>query len=142
MTRRTSLAALLAGAVLLAGCMASDPVAPEARDVKTREQTAQWKPAEAASIPGLYRSGTIEGEAAAALLQVVYYFGEDGAYTGAALVASDPPAFQVLDGRWQFSGGLLSLGGDSEPARLEEAEGMLRLTTSEGTVVLYRDEIR
>lgn len=133
---------LLLGTAGLTGCYASNVVAPEDRDVRTREEQAQWKPAQAASIPGLYRSGTIEGESAASLLKLFYYFDEDGSYTAAALVGSSPPSFQVLSGQWKFTEGKLLLGEDASPATLEESEDMLRLSTEEGKVVLYRDEIR
>lgn len=123
-------------------CYASNVVAMEDRDVKAREDLAHWKPARAASIPGLYRSGTIEGESAASLLKLFYYFGDDGTYTAAALVGSSPPSFQVLSGEWSFSEGKLLLGEDSAPAGLEEFEDMLRISTPQGKVVLYRDEIR
>jgi len=114
----------------------------EDRDVKTREDQAQWEPAQAASIPGLYRSGTIKGESAASLLKIYYYFDEDGSYTAAALVGSVPPSFQVLSGRWSYEKGRLLLGEDASPATLEESEDMLRISTDQGSVVLYRDEIR
>lgn len=133
---------LLLGTTGLTSCYASNVVALEDRDVKTREEQAQWKPAEATSIPGLYRSGTIEGESAASLLKLFYYFDEDGSYTAAALVGSSPPSFQVLSGQWKFEDGKLLLGEDASPAVLEESEDMLRLSTEDGMVVLYRDEIR
>ncbi len=127
----------------LASCYASNVVAREDRDVKTREEQAEWKPAEAASIPGIYSSGTIEGASAASLLKLFYYFGEDGSYAAAALVSSSPPSFQVRAGRWKFANGKLFLGeDDSAPVVLEESKGMLRLTTDEGAVVLYRNPIR
>ncbi len=135
-------ALLLLGISGFTSCYASNVVALEDRDVKSREDQAQWKPAEAESIPGLYRSGTIEGESAASLLKLFYYFHDDGSYTAAALVGSNPPSFQVLSGQWEFKGGKLLLGEDASPATLEEFEDMLRLSTEQGKVVLYRDEIR
>ncbi len=123
-------------------CYVSSVVALKDRDVKTREKGAKWSPAKAASIPGLYRSGSIEGDPAASLLKIFYYFDEDGSFTAAALLATSPPRFQVLSGHWKFKDGKLSLGEDEEPAQLEESEDMLRISTQDGRVVLYREEIR
>jgi len=143
--RRLATARLLLGLVLLAAlpsCAASNVVAVDSREVKSREDQAPWKPAKVDDLPGSYRSGSIEGSAAASMLKLFYYFDADGSYSGAALVASRPPRFQILNGRWSLSKGKLLLGEDSEPATLEVSEDMLRLSTSEGKVVLYRDEIR
>jgi hypothetical protein len=139
---RRSAALLLCAAGLLAGCASSEPVAPEARAVKPAAETADWKPAQTATLLGTWHSRLVEGEPAASLLGLYYHFSADGSYAGAALVAGSPPAFQVQNGHWSLAAGRLTLDEGEEPATLEEAPGMLRLTTSQGRVIFDRDESR
>jgi hypothetical protein len=58
----------------------------------------------------LFESVRIDGEAAASVARISYFFSPDGSYTGAALVLGEPPAFQTLSGRWSLSGETLDLG--------------------------------
>ncbi|HKX46240.1 MAG TPA: hypothetical protein VJP77_06025, partial [Planctomycetota bacterium] len=81
------------------------------------------------------------GPVAATLLRVSYWFEPDGAFTGAALVATVPPSFQVLSGTWRLSGDQLELGEGAPPARLESAPGLLRLTGEQGVVVLEEESL-
>ncbi len=133
---------VLALSSALFACASASPLAPAARAVETTAANVRWQPAHATSIPGTYRSETIEGAAAPSVIGLYYHFEADRSYAAAALLASHPPAFQVRNGTWSLDQGKLSLGDGSEPAVIEEAEGRLRLTTSQGRVVLHRDEIR
>jgi hypothetical protein len=117
-------------------------VDPADRAVGSPDATVAWGPAQAADLAGTWRATHVEGAAAPSLLSLTYHFGSDGTYSAAALVASHPPAFQVRKGRWHLAGGTLDLGDGSEAARLEEAPDHLRLTTSQGRVVLAHDEMR
>ena len=130
------------GPVFLGSCIASNVVAVEDRSVRLREDTVAWQPAKPGSVPGLYASSRIEGPIAASILKLYYLLEASGEFTGAALLSTSPPRFEVLNGEWSFAAGRLQLGPQSAPARLEEAEGMLRLTGAKGSVVLYREEIR
>lgn len=147
MRTRTLLLAPAAAAVLAcAGCLASSVVAPEDRAAFLGPADLPWAPLDPAAdrIDGLYASVAIEGEASLAVLKLFYHFAGDGAFTGAALLATDPPRFEVLSGRWSLELDELwglRLGADAPPARVEVAPDHLRLTGDEGTVVLRNERI-
>ena len=65
-------------------------------------------------------------------------------WLGALPMTNIPNAqYQVLSGAWTLSDdGTLLLGEDAGPARAEVAEDLLRLTGSEGSLVLERAELR
>ncbi len=133
---RLALPALLG---TLAGCLASSVVAPEERDAFLAPELA-FGPYSGAPLEGLYGSISIEGDASLSLLKVYYCFQPGGTFAGAALLAGDPPAFQVLSGSWTLTDAGLVLGEGAAPARLEAAPDHLRLTGAEGAVVLRREE--
>lgn len=136
---RALLLACGALAASLSACFPSNVVAPVERMVTLDSDLVAWRPAERADVPGLYSSTEIAGPMAASLWKLHYFFDAGGAYTGAALFAGSPPHFEVLSGTWSFTDGKLQLD-DAEPAVLEAAPRLLRLSGVEGSVVLARDE--
>jgi hypothetical protein len=142
-TRRC--AALACGALLgvaLAGCIASNVVAPEQRLVVAEPQDQPWVPADAAAIPGFQESIDLRGDAAASLRRVWYVFAADGAYTGAALADVDGRLeFQTLAGTWALTPAGLVLDGRAA-VRCEMAPGHLRLSADNGVVVLRRGTLQ
>jgi hypothetical protein len=128
------LAAVLAF-LACAACLPSSVVAPEDRAAFLVADELPWRPHPGTPLAGLYASVSITGDLSLGLLKVYYHFLPDGRFTGAALLAGDPPAFQVLSGAWSLDEQGLRLG-DGPPATLEEAPGHLRLTGAEGAVVL------
>lgn len=125
----------------LAGCLASSVVAPEDRNAFLAPAELAFEPYSGAPLEGLYASVAIEGDASLSLLKVYYCFQPGGTFTGAALLAGDPPNFQVLAGTWSLTAEGLVLGEGTSTARLEAAPDHLRLSGAEGTVVLRREEI-
>jgi hypothetical protein len=130
-------------AALGAGCLTSSVVAPAERDANLGSEALAWAPLDpaTATIDGLFASISIEGDASLGLLKLYYHFTPDGAFTGAALLATEPPTFQVLAGRWELGPDGLRLGADSPPARVEVAGDHLRLAGDAGTVVLRRERL-
>ena len=125
------------------GCIPSNVLAPDDRTVKDDPATLVWSPATASDLPGLWRTRSIEGAAAAVLLDLTYWISADKSFSGAALFAGPPPEYQVLSGTWKhLDDGTLQLGDDAEPARAEVAGGLLRLQGAEGSLILERAEIR
>jgi hypothetical protein len=137
---RAALAAPVAVAAL-AGCFPSSVVAPEDRSAFLNPEELAWQAYDGGPLDGLYSSVSITGEAGLGLLKVYYCFMPDGSFTGAALLASEPPAFQVLSGAWTLDPDGLRLGEGSPPAKLEQAPDHLRLSGAEGAVVLRREEL-
>ena len=123
----------------LAACVPSSVVAPEDRAAFLEPAELPWQPYSGAPLDGLYASVSITGDAGLGLLKVYYLFLPDGAFTGAALLATDPPAFQVLSGTWSLRADGLHLGDGAPPAVLEEAPDHLRLSGAQGAVVLHRE---
>jgi hypothetical protein len=120
----------------------SNVVAVTDRSVLVEAERAAWRPATAADVPGFYRSGEMTGALATALLRIEYLFDADGSFTGAALFAGPPPGFDTLSGSWTLDAEARLALDDAEPADLEAADGMLRLLGADGTVVLYREDLR
>jgi len=136
------LLALLLAPVIPA-CIPSNVLAPDDRTVQDDPATLAWSPAQASDLPGLWRTRSIEGAAAAVLLDLSYWISADGRFSGAALFAGPPPEYQVLSGRWTLTDdGSLLLGDDAEPARVEIAGGLLRLQGAEGSLILERAQLR
>jgi hypothetical protein len=76
-------------------------------------------------------------------MDITYWLAPDGHFTGAALFAGPPPAYEVLSGTWALAAdGTLQLGEEAEPAVAEMAGGFLRLSGAEGSLVLERAEVR
>jgi len=127
--------------VVLAGCYASNVVAPEQRLVAADVAQLVWQPADASSLDGYFVSVDLQGEAAASLRCVYYVFVPGGRYTGAALADVDGElSFQTLRGTWQLGPDGLALD-DTAPVRCEQAPGHLRLTAPNGVVVLRRERL-
>lgn len=135
--------ALLIALSALAGaaCSGSTVLEASTRAVAREEPQVEWRAAEPADLPGLYVSDSIDGAAAAVLLEVRYYFDSDGSYSGAALLAVPEPEYRVLTGDWLLSKGTLSLSDAGEPADASVSGDLLRLTGSEGTVVLRKHSL-
>ena len=134
------LASILA-ALSLCSC-ASTVVAVEDRAVRDELELLDWRPAAASDLAGHWRAHRLDGPAAAVLLDLAYWLDADGRFSGAALFAGPPPTYQVLSGAWTLGAGAeLQLGEESEPAQAEVAAGLLRLTGSDGSLVLERAEI-
>lgn len=124
-----------------AGC-ASSVVAVRDRAVRDEFELEAWRPATAADVAGHWRVRRLRGPAAAVLLDLAYWLDADGRFTGAALFAGPPPTYEVLSGTWTLGAdGTLQLGQDSEPARAEVAQGWLRLSGTEGSLVLERARV-
>lgn len=145
LAKPTMLVKLLAPLALLAlgsGC-ASSVVAVQDRDVRDELALLEWRPVSAAELPGHWRVRSLEGPAAAVLMDITYWLEPDGHFTGAALFAGPPPAYEVLSGTWTLGeDGTLQLGEEAEPAAAEMAAGFLRLSGAEGSLVLERAEVR
>lgn len=143
MSARTLLLAALS--LSLAGCYASNVVAPESRDVvAAAAPDLRWRPAEADEVPGFYASTHVEGASAGALLRAYYYFDSTGNYSGGALVLGEyGPRFVVIaeDGHWTVADGQLDLGDGSEGVTLEAAEDHLRLRTADSAIVFRRQPL-
>lgn len=144
MLRIFSLSCVLA----LAPACASSVVAVQDRTVRDELELLTWRPATATDLPGQWRVRSLQGPAAAVLMDISYWIDAGGRFSGAALFVGPPPAYQVLSGAWTISAdGLLELGDEAEPARAEVAtsdarQGWLRLSGAEGSLVLERAEIR
>jgi len=119
-------------------CIAPSVVAVEDRGVDLGVADLSWRPGAQAEVPGYYVSELVDGPMAAVLRGLVYLFGEDGSYSGAALLDGVPPHFEVVGGEWELSElGLVLDGGP--PATFEVAgDGSIRLSGEEGSVVLRR----
>ena len=143
MTRRAVPLVLLA----LCGC-ASSAVAVRDRAVVDELELLEWRPATASDVAGPWGLASLEGPAGAVLMDLAYWIAADGRFSGAALFAGPPPAYEVLSGAWSLAeDGVLQLGADAEPARAEVSgsegsEVRLRLGGSAGRLVLERAEIR
>jgi hypothetical protein len=138
-TRAVALVLLLGATNALPSCIASNLLDTNLRMPEAKAEEREWVPALPADLEGQFESTKITGEAAGSVLKIYYYFAGDGRFTGAALVVGESgPTFQVLEGRWSLVEGKLSLGPDSEPATLQKSGDLLRLMTTEGSVVLRR----
>ena len=135
---RTALLCLLLG---LAGCIASNVVAPEERLVVEPLAQRVFAPAPTLQLDGLFESCDIQGDAAVSLRKIYYLFSPDGTYTAAALAeVGGKFSFQTLDGTWHNdAAGLVLDGGD--PVALQQYGDYLRLVATGGLVVLVRREI-
>lgn len=127
-----------AAALALGACASSKTLAPSERAVLPVEEQRAWRPASAEDLRGLFVSTSIEGELAAVLREVQYWFDADGRFSGAALVTVPSPSFQTLEGRWSLHESRLELEGGAEPALAEVADDLLRLSGSDGRIVLRR----
>jgi hypothetical protein len=135
--------ALLSAASLFTGCIPSNVVAPTDRAVRVDAANVVWSKGGAADLSGYWSSRELRGPLASAVRRLHYWFEADGRFTGAALLEGPPLAFEVLSGAWSFDAeGRLLLGEDAEPAQIEKAGELLRLTGSDGIVVLERVELR
>lgn len=133
---------LLAAVAGLSACIPSNVVARTDREVTIESAATAWRTATRADVSGYFRSEERTGALATGLWLVEYQFRDDGTFTGAALLQGDPDAFAVLSGDWSMpEDGVLVLDG-AEPADLEAAEGLLRLSGPDGSVVLRREALR
>ncbi|MEY2982671.1 MAG: hypothetical protein ACO4CT_10375 [Planctomycetota bacterium] len=140
--RAKSLAAAAVLAVVPASCIPSNVVARTDREVDLEPAAVVWRPATSADLPGYFRSTDRSGALATGLWLVEYQFRADGTFTGAALLQGEPDAFAVLTGSWDMPGpGTLVLDG-AEPAEIEAAHGLLRISGPDGSVVLRREDLR
>lgn len=132
--------------LLLGGCYASNVVATDERQVTLEAPPAKtWQPATANALPGFYASSLVEGDVAGALLKAYYFFGQDGAYSGAALIVGEEgPRFMVLedDGRWTLTEAGLDLADGSGAIEASTATDALRLVTHAGAITFDRVELR
>ena len=140
LSRLGAAAALLL--VSLTGCIASNVVAKEDRQVAAPLQELAFAPAPGLQFDGLYESVDVTGDAAVSLRRVFYLFRPDGSYTAAALVEGpDGASFQTLDGTWSSDDRGLSLDG-GEPVPLDRAGDHVRLSAPNGAVVLRRSALQ
>lgn len=134
---------LLAVAVLsLVSCYPSNVIEEADRSVLEKAPSVAWAVVD--QLPtGFYESEELTGEAAGSILQIYYYFGENGHYSGAALVLGElGPTFQVLSGQWKFDNGKLDLQDGSDPVLVRATADRLQLTGDTGSVVLVRVEMK
>ena len=130
----------LAPALLLAAtaCITPNVLDESARSVAPAPVAFAWQPARAENLRGLFESISIEGESAAALWKIYYHFGEDGTYTGAALIQDGAqPHFQTLSGAWKLGESGLDLGND-QIAKASAAPDALKLEVAGTTMILRR----
>ncbi|MCE9595419.1 MAG: hypothetical protein K8S98_14625 [Planctomycetes bacterium] len=119
-------------------CIAPSVVASSGRAVAVEEVALEWRAASVADVNGFFESEHIDGDVAASLLRVNYYFAADGYYSGAALtVGAAHPEYQTLSGTWKLDANGLVLD-EGEPVECAAAGERLRLATPEGTLVLKR----
>lgn len=137
-----ALAASLLMASLTVSCIPSNVVAVEDRAVRLADEDVVWAPGTTTDLQGMWVAHSIEGEAAESLLSLVYWFGEDGHFTGAALFDDVPPRFEVLQGMWSMDQDGLRLGENAPTARFEAARDLIRLGGEGGTIVLHRNPLR
>ncbi|MBL8754923.1 MAG: hypothetical protein JNK15_16580 [Planctomycetes bacterium] len=128
----------MVGCLVLAGCIASNPVAPDDRMVTAAVDKLQFAPAGQLALSGLYQSIDVRGDIALGLRRIWYWFRADGTYTAAALVEADAVAFQTRDGTWQLTAAGLVLDGDA-PVAVEVAGDHVRLTSASGSFVLHKE---
>ncbi|MEZ5977355.1 MAG: hypothetical protein R3F34_03960 [Planctomycetota bacterium] len=133
--------ALLCIAPIAASCAGTGTLSSDAREVVDVEASLEWVPGASEDVPGIYTSTSIEGPAAAVLREVHYRFAEDGTFTGAALLTQPVHQYTVLTGEWRVDGDQLYLSEDGEPARIEVAGDLLRMSGAEGVVVLRRRSV-
>jgi len=139
--KTTSFLALLAGALLMTGC-ASTTLDVSARGVRSEAQELAWRPATREEVAGHWRLRSIDGPAAAVLMDIAYWLDPDGSFTGAALFIGPPPSYEVLSGAWSFdASGNLVLGEEAEPASVEIAGELLKLAGADGSLVLERAQL-
>jgi hypothetical protein len=132
----------LIGAVLVTGC-ASTTLDVSARDVRGEAEELVWRAATQAEIAGHWRLRSVDGPAAAVLMDIAYWLDPDGSFTGAALFMGPPPSYEVLAGSWSLdASGMLVLGEEAEPASVEIAGELLKLAGADGSLVLERAEIQ
>jgi len=130
---------VLASSTMLASCIGSSLIDTNQRMLQLEPVQREWSLPSPQDVEGQFESTEITGAAAGSVLKIYYYFAGDGRFSGAALViGSSGPTFQVLEGRWALSEGKLSLGSDSEAATVHRCGDLLRLTTTDGRVVLKR----
>jgi hypothetical protein len=128
----------LAACVAMAACIPSNVVAPTERMVVEAESAPAFVAATAADVVGFHESIDIQGDAAVSLRKVYYLFGDDGSYTGAALVDDgERRTFQTLTGTWKLTPEGLVLDG-LPAAPCDAAPGQLRLTAPTGVLRLRR----
>ena len=139
--RRSSSLVLLVASWLGSAC-ASGVIALEDRTVRDELELFSWRPATGPDVTGLWHVRSLQGSAAAALMDLAYWLDADGSFSGAALFAGTPPRYEVLSGTWTIADGVLQLGAEAEPARAEVAQSLLRLSGAEGSLVLERGEVR
>jgi len=121
----------------LAACITPNVLDESARSVAPPPAVFAWQPARPEDLRGLFESISIEGESAAALWKIYYHFGEDGTYSGAALIQGGAqPEFQTLSGTWKLDEGRLNLGND-QVVQAFAAPGALKLD-AEGTSMIFR----
>jgi len=127
--------------MVLSGCIASNVVDPGLRLLATGTESLAFVPAPEFAWAGLYMSVEVQGEAAASLRRIWYWFRADGTYTAAALIETDVVAFQTRDGTWRHAGGQLHLD-DGPPVAVEVVGEFVRLTSGAGRVVLRHEALQ
>ena len=126
---------------------ASTTLDVSARGVRSEAEELTWRAATRAEIAGHWRLRSVQGPAAAVVMDIAYWIDPAGRFTGAALFSGPPPSYEVLAGEWTLAAdGKLVLGEDAEPATVEiageNAGELLRLTGADGSLLLERAAIQ
>jgi len=129
-------------AILAGSCIAPSVLTKNDRAISLGVEDITWRAATEADVPGVYVSMEMSGPLAATLRKVVYLFEAEGTYTGAGLIDDDPPHFEVIGGSWHMEEDGLHLD-DAAPATIEAGDdGSLRLSGTEGRIILRRERNR
>jgi hypothetical protein len=129
-------------ASLMVSC-ASTTLDVNARGVRSEAEQLLWRAATRDEIVGHWRLRSVQGPAAAVLMDIAYWLDGEGRFTGAALFVGPPPSYEVLSGEWSLdTAGKIVLGEDAEPATAEVAGEWLKLAGADGSLVLERAAIQ
>jgi hypothetical protein len=140
--KTTKLLALFSALALATGC-ASTTLDVNARGVRSEAEELLWRAATRDEVVGHWRLRSVQGPAAAVLMDIAYWLDTEGSFTGAALFVGPPPGYEVLAGAWSLDGdGKLVLGEDAEPATAEIGGEWLKLAGADGSLVLERAAIQ
>jgi len=140
---KTSHSLFLALVTLLGASCASTTLDVTARSVRSEAEELVWRAATREEIAGHWRLRSVQGPAAAVVMDLAYWLDPAGTFTGAALFVGPPPSYEVLSGEWSLDAdGNLVLGEEAEPAVVRISGELLELAGADGSLVLERAAIQ